>query len=65
MLQLLLFLFLTFGRVESFEDNSKVFYFADAKIVSGCFGHICADKPELEISDSPFKYTGEIPKIVK
>ena len=65
MLQLLLFLLLTFGSVESFEDNSKAFYIADAKIVSGCFGYICMDKPDLEISDSPFKYTGETPKIVE
>lgn len=43
MLQLLLFLFLTFGSVESFEDNSKAFYFADAKIASGCFGEVCRE----------------------
>jgi len=65
MLNILFFLLLTFGNVESFEDNSKVFTFADVKIASGCFGYICRDKPDLEISDSPFKYTGETPKIVE
>lgn len=62
---LFFFLLLTFGNVESFEDNSKAFTFTDVKVVSGCFGYICANKPELEIFDSPFKYTGEIPKIIK
>lgn len=65
MLNILIFLLLTFGNVESFEDNSKAFYIVDVKIASGCFGYICRDKPDLEISDSPFKYTGETPKIVE
>lgn len=43
MLNILIFLLLTFGNVESFEDNSKAFYFADAKIASGCFGEVCRE----------------------
>ena len=65
MVNLLLFLLVTFSSFDSFEDNSKAFYIVDVKVASGCFGYICKDKPDLEISDSPFKYTGETPKIVE
>lgn len=41
MLNILIFLLLTFGSVESFEDNSKAFYIVDVKIASGCFGEVC------------------------
>ena len=58
----LLFALLSF---ESFEDNSSVVKFAAYPIYNSCNGAICRNLPPLPEVDSPFRYTGETPVIVR